>query len=809
MTGTLLNQRYRIMRPLGKGGMGAVYEAVDLRLNNTVAVKHMTAEGAGANRAFEREARLLASLRYPALPVVIDHFTESAGQFLVMQYIEGEDLAHALSRSNKPFNERELVRCAVALAGALAYLHGGDPPIIHRDLKPHNIKRTPAGEYVLLDFGLATGSRDSDSTVAAGGRSIYGYTPQYSPPEQIDGLRTDQRSDIFAFGATLFHLATALPPPPARERRRVLESGTPDPLAERLVATAGLEPRLRAVIARALALDPRDRFQSASEILALLVGNHVAPRSEPASEVLSDRRRVDAALPSQAEVRRAIDLIVQVRFANSPILAIEDWPSRRKPDRIEQASETLDVRYPTNPDTGELLPARLRIRIVTPDFVVTGTSDHLVDVPPRDYSKRLAFLLTPVRPGFCRVNVEVFAVDAALLGMIAIETEALEGAAVVAPDWRVANLDVRLVVERMPGHSGVPVRYGVEQIGPATVGIAHRLGETSLDCQPADQTPIASASLPQRDNAEEAMDRPTVPVRDAKSYSYLRPMIIAAAALVVLLAVGITMLRPPAVTGPAGERTRVDESPQRQGQSATNRGQSVQSTPPASQAIEPVPRGGMETPPQTTAGGVRSPGVTSPPVNDALPRIAAEPATKAAEPVVVEVAGIPRRQGESPADYGARAQRTQANMRNGIASMDQEDFTRALTLFQAVQRDQAGYMNIDGLIADTTAKQKRQVDTAIDNGQQNERADNLINAIRWYERALRLDPNSAAAREKLAAVADRRTKLGLAALERAEVFRKRNDTDKALAAYQEAADLLPSTNDKKAVAQQWVERLKR
>jgi tetratricopeptide (TPR) repeat protein len=178
------------------------------------------------------------------------------------------------------------------------------------------------------------------------------------------------------------------------------------------------------------------------------------------------------------------------------------------------------------------------------------------------------------------------------------------------------------------------------------------------------------------------------------------------------------------------------------------------------------------------------------------------------EPAVVEVAGIPRRQGESPADYNARAQRIQANMRTGMASMDQEDFMRALTSFQAVQRDQAGYMDIDRLITDTTAKQKRQVDTAIDNGQQNERANNLINAIKWYERALRLDPGSAAAQGKLAAIADRRTKLGLAALEKADVFRKRNDVAKALAAYQEAADLLPSTNDKKAEAQQWVEKLK-
>jgi len=177
-------------------------------------------------------------------------------------------------------------------------------------------------------------------------------------------------------------------------------------------------------------------------------------------------------------------------------------------------------------------------------------------------------------------------------------------------------------------------------------------------------------------------------------------------------------------------------------------------------------------------------------------------------PEVVEVQGITRRPNESPADYNARVQRIQANLRNGIASLDAEDFARALTLFQAVERDHKGYMNVEALITDATARQKRQVDTAISNGQENERANNLVNAIKWYERAQRLDPNSAAAQEKLAAIAERRTKQGMAALERADVFRKRNDVAKALAAYQEAADLLPSSNEKKAEAQQWVEKLK-
>ena len=184
------------------------------------------------------------------------------------------------------------------------------------------------------------------------------------------------------------------------------------------------------------------------------------------------------------------------------------------------------------------------------------------------------------------------------------------------------------------------------------------------------------------------------------------------------------------------------------------------------------------------------------------------PPPKPAAPEVQEAPNIPRRAGESPADYTARVGRIQTNMRAGIAALDADDFALALARFHNVERDQKGYQNLDDLLADAQARQKKAVDTAINNGQENERAGQLVNAVRWYERAARLDPNSTAAQERLANVAERRTKEGMAALSRADVFRKRNNTAKALEAYQQAADLLPSTNDKKAEAQQWVEKLK-
>ena len=177
-------------------------------------------------------------------------------------------------------------------------------------------------------------------------------------------------------------------------------------------------------------------------------------------------------------------------------------------------------------------------------------------------------------------------------------------------------------------------------------------------------------------------------------------------------------------------------------------------------------------------------------------------------PEVQEAPGVPRRAGESPAEYNARVARIKENMSAGLTALDRSDFVGALTRFRAVERDQKGYFNIESLIADAEAKQKSAVETAINNGQQNERAGQLVNAVRWYERAAQIDPTSGAAQERLSNVAERRTKEGMAALSRADVFRKRNNTAKALEAYQQAADLLPSTNDKKAEAQQWVDKLK-
>src|SRR5438445_12609146 len=209
--GTILQGRYCIVRQLGQGGMGAVYEAVDERLDTVVALKETFFVEEKLRKQFEREARLLARLHHQALPRVSDHFNEGDGQFLVMQFIACVDLFEMLTTRRGPFPQDEVARWADQLCEALDYLHTQDPQIIHRDIKPQNLKLTARGQVVLLDFGLAKGFAGQMSVVTTSA-SIFGYTPNYAPLEQVQGLGTDARSDLYSLSATLYHLMTTVKP---------------------------------------------------------------------------------------------------------------------------------------------------------------------------------------------------------------------------------------------------------------------------------------------------------------------------------------------------------------------------------------------------------------------------------------------------------------------------------------------------------------------------------------------------------------------------------------------------------------------
>ncbi len=282
---TVLQGRYRIIRQLGQGGMGAVYEALDERLDTTVALKETLFTDERLRKQFEREARLLARMHHPALPRVSDHFNEAEGQFLVMQYIAGEDLSVMLAQKGGPFPQSEVLRWADQLCDALDYLHTQDPQIIHRDIKPQNLKLTARGQIVLLDFGLAKGSAGQMSVVTTSA-SIFGYTPNYAPLEQVQGLGTDPRSDIYALAATLFHLMTNVKPPDALSRASAIVNGLPDPLPLANQASAQVGPAVAAVLSKGMSQKRDNRFSSANEMRDALRESAEHPLGEAATVLI-------------------------------------------------------------------------------------------------------------------------------------------------------------------------------------------------------------------------------------------------------------------------------------------------------------------------------------------------------------------------------------------------------------------------------------------------------------------------------------------------------------------------------------------
>jgi serine/threonine protein kinase len=256
--GTMIHSRYRVVRNIGQGGMGAVYEAMDERLGTTVALKQTLVTEDHLKKAFEREARLLAALRHPSLPRVIDHFIDTAGQFLVMDFVPGKDLGMLLQEMQKPFPVGAVLRWADQWLDALIYLHTHNPPIIHRDIKPQNAKVLHDGRLMLLDFGLAKGTAHPQTRVTSGG-SVMAYTPTYAPLEQIQGTGTDHRTDLYSLGATLYHLFTARAPVAALTRSVSFINSEPDPQPLAHTFAPGVPPEVSRVIQWAMALRSRDR----------------------------------------------------------------------------------------------------------------------------------------------------------------------------------------------------------------------------------------------------------------------------------------------------------------------------------------------------------------------------------------------------------------------------------------------------------------------------------------------------------------------------------------------------------------------
>jgi serine/threonine protein kinase len=358
--GIVLHKRYKIIRPLGQGGMGQLYVAQDLRLKRRCAVKECVPESAGEARQFAREAQILAHLKHPNLPRVFDHFEDNGNRhYLAMDLIPGEDLAAMLHKRRRPFPESQVLEWADKLLDALQYLHRQDPPIIHRDIKPSNVKITPDGQAVLIDFGLAKAFRPGKITTVGAD----GLTYDYAPKEQYrKGGITDVRSDIYSLGVTLYEMLTNERPPTSLDRAM---NGTPVPPIRQL--NGRVSPNTDRVIRRAIALEPKDRYQQASTFRRYLLSPSARKRTQSTARAAAQTRRRKAR-------RRRLTLVLSGMVATVVLIAAIVWGMTGGPGdlaarwRIAPSSTAIATQAavgPASPPSGQshvYLPIILRNR---------------------------------------------------------------------------------------------------------------------------------------------------------------------------------------------------------------------------------------------------------------------------------------------------------------------------------------------------------------------------------------------------------------------------------------------------------------
>jgi len=285
--GSVLQDRYRIVRVLGGGGMGRVYLAHDMRLaDKPCAVKELSPdphatpeEQEQAAAQFHREAAILAHLNHPHLPNVYDYFDEGGCFYLVMDYIEGETLADRLARSPSGLPQETVVEWALQLCDVLEYLHGQTPPVIFRDLKPDNVMITPEGNIQLIDFGVARLFDPAKRT-----DTLKMGTAGYAPPEQYAGQgQTTPRSDIYSLGVTLHELLTGEDP-----------TAHPFVFVPPRQLNHNVSPSLSDAVMRALSLDPEDRFPSVGAMREAL--RKTTARRRRRSPSLQNRRGTGTAV---------------------------------------------------------------------------------------------------------------------------------------------------------------------------------------------------------------------------------------------------------------------------------------------------------------------------------------------------------------------------------------------------------------------------------------------------------------------------------------------------------------------------------
>jgi serine/threonine-protein kinase len=327
---------YRIVAEIGKGGQGAVYKAVDTRLDRTVALKTLPAgflTDETTLKRFQREARLASSLDHPNICTVHDLTEIDGAHFIVMQFVEGKNIRQLVKGS--PLEIKSALMIAVQVCDALAAAHGKG--IIHRDIKAHNVIVTADGNVKVLDFGLArtTGENSPDQTELTVPGSPYG-TPTYAAPEQSRGEKVDHRADIFSTGVLLYEMLTgtwAFHGKTAIDVRHSVLYDEPAPVAER--RGEEISAKLQGIVDKALAKGPADRYQNISAMRDELVG---ALRELPAGETSETERFINSFKPRHlrpwggfAKALTAIVAVILLVLGAAGVYRSFSSPAKQKP----------------------------------------------------------------------------------------------------------------------------------------------------------------------------------------------------------------------------------------------------------------------------------------------------------------------------------------------------------------------------------------------------------------------------------------------------------------------------------------------
>ncbi len=275
--GTLVGGRYLIQGYIGGGGFAHIYKAQDTVLGHRRALKEAFYRDANTQQQFHLEAEFILNARHPNLVRGYAVFEQAGRFFLVMDYVSGHTVEELtimqIRATGRPLPEAQILDWVLPICDAVAALHAQPTPIIHRDVKPANIKLTRQGVPVLIDLGLAKLFVQGTRTIGA----ALAFTPGYAPPEQYQAAgATDNRTDVYGLGASLFYLLTGYQPTEAPARL----SATALPRLRQL--NPALSERTEAAVLRAMALDPRERQQSAHELKAELQAGRAALVVTPA-----------------------------------------------------------------------------------------------------------------------------------------------------------------------------------------------------------------------------------------------------------------------------------------------------------------------------------------------------------------------------------------------------------------------------------------------------------------------------------------------------------------------------------------------